>query len=59
LNGFVERKVKTDTMPVIVEYELTPYSQTLKEVTYALIHWGVLHREKTRSETKQGLTGQR
>ncbi|MFD2874212.1 winged helix-turn-helix transcriptional regulator [Mucilaginibacter ximonensis] len=53
LNGFVERKVKADTMPVVVEYELTPYSQTLKEVVYALINWGVLHREKIRLETKK------
>ena len=52
LNGFVRRKVQADTMPVIVEYELTPYSQSLKEVIYALIHWGVLHRAKIRSEGK-------
>jgi DNA-binding HxlR family transcriptional regulator len=30
LNGFVKRNVKTDTMPVIAEYELSPYSQSLR-----------------------------
>lgn len=52
LNGFVKRRVKADTVPVIVEYELTPYSQSLKDVVYALINWGVLHREKIRLESK-------
>jgi len=52
LNGFVKRNVKTDTMPVIVEYELSPYSKSLKDVVYALIKWGVLHREKIKSEAK-------
>lgn len=63
LNGFVKRRVKADITPPIVEYELTPYSQTLKEVVYALIEWGVLHREKIKSEAKpilrpSGITGQ-
>jgi len=37
LNGFVRRKVQADAIPVVVEYELTSYSQTLKDVVYALI----------------------
>ncbi len=52
LNGFVKRKVQADATPVTVDYELTPYSQTLKDVVYALINWGVLHREKIKSESK-------
>lgn len=52
LNGFVLRRVQSDTIPVTVEYELTPYSQTLKDVVYALIKWGVLHREKIKSDGK-------
>ena len=52
LNGFVKRNVQAENNPVIVEYELTPYSQTLKDVVYALIKWGVLHREKIKSEAK-------
>lgn len=52
LNGFVKRKVQADTIPVLVQYELTSYSQTLKDVVYALIKWGVEHRQKIRSSGK-------
>jgi len=34
--------------------ELLSYSQTLKDVVYALIKWGAIHREKIRSEAKAG-----
>lgn len=49
LNGFVKRTVYTQT-PVVVEYELTPYSATLKEVLQALNNWGTQHRNKIRME---------
>lgn len=52
LNGFVKRNVQSDVTPVIVEYELTPYSRTLEDVVYALIGWGVDHRAKIRQEYK-------
>lgn len=52
LNGFVKRNVQADLAPVIVEYELTPYSRTLEEVVYALIGWGVNHRAKIKLEHK-------
>lgn len=45
LNGFITRTVHTRT-PVVVEYELTPYSATLKNVMSALAEWGYQHREK-------------
>lgn len=45
LNGFVDRKVYTDT-PVIIEYELTDYSNSLSEILEALSSWGIKHREK-------------
>jgi DNA-binding HxlR family transcriptional regulator len=45
LNGFVKRNVYTG-MPVIVEYELTEYSNTLEHVLQALSEWGAKHREK-------------
>lgn len=45
LNGFVKRNVYTQT-PVVVEYELTEYSNSLGEVIRALHDWGVQHREK-------------
>ncbi len=48
MNGFVKRHVYTNT-PVIVEYEITEYSQTLDNVLQALGEWGAMHREKIRS----------
>ncbi len=49
LNGFVKRTVYTRT-PVVVEYELTPYSATLKDVLHSLSGWGTQHRNKIRME---------
>ena len=51
LNGFVKRTVFTGT-PVVVEYELTEYSETLGEVLQALSDWGSLHRETVRKGMK-------
>ena len=48
INGFVKRNVYPNT-PVIVEYELTEYSQTLDHVLQALGDWGAMHREKIKS----------
>ncbi|MFD0749363.1 winged helix-turn-helix transcriptional regulator [Mucilaginibacter calamicampi] len=47
LNGFVKRNVHTGT-PVIVEYQLTPYADTLNDVLTALFSWGIQHRERIR-----------
>lgn len=52
MNDFIERKVY-DTMPVSVEYELTPYSDTLGHVIEALRNWGVAHRHKIRAREKE------
>ena len=49
LNGFVKRTVHTGT-PVIVEYEPTDYTHSLKHVLTALAEWGIMHREKLRRE---------
>lgn len=49
MNGFVRRVVHTQT-PVVVEYELTPYADTLGNVLESLSDWGAMHREKLRSE---------
>jgi DNA-binding HxlR family transcriptional regulator len=49
MNGFVKRNVYTQT-PVVVEYELTDYSDTLGNVLQALSEWGIMHREKIRTE---------
>jgi len=45
MNGLVSRKVY-DTKPVTVQYELTPYSQTLDDVLTAMEKWGFQHRNK-------------
>ena len=44
MNGLVKRLVK-DTKPVVVEYGLTPYCETLNGVLEALEQWGISHRE--------------
>jgi DNA-binding HxlR family transcriptional regulator len=49
INGFLERRVQAD-IPVVVEYLPTPYTQTLKDVLFALAEWGEMHREKLRRE---------
>lgn len=49
INGFLNRKVH-DTTPVMVEYKLTDYAQTLYGVMKALSDWGKLHRDKIRGQ---------
>src|ERR1700754_2009989 len=49
MNGFVKRIVHTQT-PVVVEYEITDYAGTLREVMQALADWGTKHRDKIRQE---------
>ena len=40
-----------EAKPLIVEYELTPYSYSLKEVVESLIKWGKSHRVKLKEES--------
>src|SRR5215204_6986981 len=47
LNGFVRRNVFTGT-PVVVEYELTEYADTLGDILQTLSEWGAMHKEKVR-----------
>lgn len=44
-NELVVRKVIPST-PVIISYELTPYSQSLHKVVDELKNWGMQHRER-------------
>ena len=44
-NQLVKRTVY-DTKPVAVEYEMTDYSLTLREVIQAMINWGTNHRHE-------------
>ena len=53
LNGFVKRSVFTST-PVIVEYELTEYADSLSDILDALSEWGAMHKEKVRMSMKKG-----
>ena len=52
LNGFVIRKVYNE-FPVLVEYELTDYSNSLENVITALRDWGLQHKDKLREEYKK------
>ncbi len=51
LNGFVTRKVIAGT-PVVVEYAITEYADTLSDVLLALSEWGAMHREKLKGDRK-------
>jgi DNA-binding HxlR family transcriptional regulator len=52
LNGFVRRTVFTGT-PVVVEYELTDYCETLNDVLHALSTWGAMHRETVKRSMRK------
>ena len=52
LNGFVNRNVFTG-MPVVVEYELSGYAETLNEVLQSLSEWGAMHRETVRKSMRR------
>lgn len=52
LNGFIRRNVYVQT-PVIVEYELTEYSQTVMPVVQALSEWGAQHRQYVQSKGRE------
>ena len=52
INGFVRRNVFTG-MPVVVEYELTEYSETLSGVLQTLSEWGAMHRETIKKSLKK------
>jgi DNA-binding HxlR family transcriptional regulator len=49
MNGFVKRIVHVQT-PVVVEYQITEYADTLGDVLRTLAEWGVMHRSKIRNE---------
>lgn len=44
LNGIVKRTVY-DSIPVVVEYELTDSGRMLSDVMDSMIRWGLSHRE--------------
>ncbi|KIO75093.1 HxlR family transcriptional regulator [Pedobacter lusitanus] len=52
LNDFIIRKVYPAT-PVIIIYEATEYSRTLKNVIGELAAWGEQHREKIKQSMRK------
>ncbi|SEA61273.1 winged helix-turn-helix transcriptional regulator [Pedobacter hartonius] len=51
INGFLKRSVNVEATPIIVEYKLTQYSHSLKEVVESLMKWGKMHRIKLKQES--------
>jgi DNA-binding HxlR family transcriptional regulator len=49
VNQLAKRTVY-DSVPVIVEYSMTPYGKTLDDVIEALREWGVNHRKKIKGK---------
>lgn len=45
LNSIVERRVY-DTIPVLIEYQLTPSAYALKQVLDKMIAWGIAHQAR-------------
>ena len=50
LNGLVKRTVY-DTLPVTVEYSITPYGLSLRSLINELRIWGVQHRKRVMKKT--------
>jgi len=45
INELVERSVY-DSVPVIIEYQITPYGKTLRPLIEELHKWGTKHRKR-------------
>jgi len=55
MNGFIKRNVIVGT-PVVVEYELTKYADSLNGVLDKLSEWGAMHRENVKRSMKKKKT---
>jgi DNA-binding HxlR family transcriptional regulator len=53
LNEFVTRTVY-DTTPVTVEYELTDYSRSLRNILEGMREWGVQHKKRIKESARRG-----
>ena len=51
INQLVKRTVY-DTVPVVVEYSMTPYGKTLEKLIDELQSWGLKHRKKITEKVK-------
>lgn len=45
MNQLIKRNVH-HTQPVIVQYEITDYGSSLKELTEVIANWGLKHRQR-------------
>ncbi|UZR96670.1 winged helix-turn-helix transcriptional regulator [Chondrinema litorale] len=45
MNQLITRKV-VDTQPISVEYEISEYGSTLKQLTDEIANWGIEHRKR-------------
>jgi len=45
INELIERNV-LNTAPVAVEYKITEYGKTLKQLTNTIADWGSIHRQR-------------
>jgi DNA-binding HxlR family transcriptional regulator len=52
INELINRKV-LNTAPVAVEYQITDYGKSLKQLTNTIADWGFLHRERIISGMKR------
>jgi DNA-binding HxlR family transcriptional regulator len=53
MNELIERNV-LNTAPVAVEYRITDYGKTLKQLTGTIAEWGQIHRKRIISGMKTG-----
>lgn len=52
VNELIDRNV-LNTAPVAVEYRITDYGKTLKELTSTIADWGSIHRQRIISGMKR------
>ena len=51
INGIISRNV-INSIPVVIEYALTPSGRKLRDVIIVMVEWGILHREISLSSEK-------
>jgi DNA-binding HxlR family transcriptional regulator len=56
MNQLVKRTVY-DSVPVIVEYSMTPYGESLEKVIEELRNWGMQHRKRILGRPKKNPVG--
>ena len=57
INELITRTV-LNTAPVAVEYQITEYGETLKQLTNTIAEWGITHRKRIISGMKANSSAQ-